>query len=292
VAFEDPSGFARAEIAKQPSPRSSGFWDRAADAAGLKVTELFADDLRENGDVYEAVAREKAVNAANAVANAYQQIKDVQQYNGERRAEDILWSLGGPLATIGRRGYSAWVLGNAVADDPARAAKSLVCTPNCWQLPVAIGEGILIGGLTSRALADMPPGEMVTIYRGINQKHHSFATQSQGLVRPNRRWWQALYSRDATPLEHNIGRGGTLNSSRTSWSFSEDVAINYALRPGEAGVVLRKTMLRSRLTESPNLKDVTLIHRGGPQVSEMEVQVGGVLRILPSDIRAVFVRTT
>nr|WP_320014948.1 SpvB/TcaC N-terminal domain-containing protein [uncultured Desulfobacter sp.] len=120
--------------------------------------------------------------------------------------------------------------------------------------------------------------DMVTVYRGVNQSHYDFAAQSQGVVRPNNQWWQFWKGRGSSPIEHNVGRGGTLNSPYTSWTTDPEVAINFALRPGPSpGVVITAEVPRSSIIASPNMKDVVLI-QGGGIVSEAEVFLRGTIR--------------
>jgi hypothetical protein len=122
----------------------------------------------------------------------------------------------------------------------------------------------------------------MTLYRGVNESHALFADQAEGLVIPNRRWWQ-FWVRPATAFEHNAVRGGTLYSPATSWTTDPRVALNFALRPNGAGVVLKAEIPLSRIIPSPNLKTVWLI-QGGGEVSEAEVLVRGVVRAMATKV--------
>jgi hypothetical protein len=125
--------------------------------------------------------------------------------------------------------------------------------------------------------APRPPVPTIRLYRGVNSSHFRFAEQSTGLVRPNRRWWQFWRPR-SSPLEHNVGRGGTLDSPFSSWTTDPRVAENFALRPGPSqGVVISADVPITQTVVSPNLKEVVLI-QGGGLVSEAEVLVRGVVR--------------
>lgn len=127
-----------------------------------------------------------------------------------------------------------------------------------------------------------PPVETVTLYRGVNQSHAHFATQSRGIVRPNRRWWQ-FWKRPSSALEHN--KGGTRNSPYTSWTTDPRVAENLALRPGNtSGIVIKAEVPISRTVVSPNLKDGVLIQTG-EFVTEAEVLVRGVIRGKPMRVK-------
>lgn len=117
--------------------------------------------------------------------------------------------------------------------------------------------------------------ELVTIYRGVNSSHVHFALQSSGVVKPNNRWWQFWKGRGSSPYQHNAGE--TFNSPFTSWTTDPRVAENFARRPGGPGVVIQARVAASRLIESPNMKEVSLI-QGGGGVSEAEVLIRGTLR--------------
>jgi len=117
----------------------------------------------------------------------------------------------------------------------------------------------------------------ITLYRGVNKSNFNFAAQATGLVKPNRRWWQ-FWKTASSPLEHNVGLGGTVKSSYTSWTTDPRVAENFALRPGNTpGVVITAEVPFSRIVVSPNLKEVVLPWGGGV-VPESEVLVKGVVR--------------
>ena len=140
-----------------------------------------------------------------------------------------------------------------------------------------------------RAALDDAMGE-IDVYRGVNGTHASYAAQAAGNVQPNRRWWQ-IWRSTSTPAEHNSGIQGTRNSPYTSWSLNPDVAENYALRSQQRGrlapgVVLHLRVPFSRLTLSPNTKDIGLV-QGGGSVSEAEVLIRGRICVPPSGIRAV-----
>ncbi|HEX9060909.1 MAG TPA: RHS repeat-associated core domain-containing protein, partial [Clostridia bacterium] len=121
--------------------------------------------------------------------------------------------------------------------------------------------------------------DFVTLYRGVNESHVDFANSSKGIVTPNRRWWQ-VWKPKSTPLEHNAGYKGTLNSPYTSWTTNPDVAENFALRNGvngggsTKGVVLEVQVPRSKILESPNTFKVKLIQNRN-EVSESEVFLKG-----------------
>jgi len=117
--------------------------------------------------------------------------------------------------------------------------------------------------LASRGTAE----ETVVLYRGVNSSHVFYESAERGIVRPN--------GGLASPAEHNIAPGGTLSSPYTSWTTNPDVAINYALRPGGGGVVIRAEVPVSRVARSPDMMKITLKHKPGEVVSESEILVRG-----------------
>jgi RHS repeat-associated protein len=118
--------------------------------------------------------------------------------------------------------------------------------------------------------------ETITLYRGVNESHTLFAEQSLGGVRPNHPWWK-FWEGAASAYEHNVVPGATLRSPFTSWTTDPEVAMNFALRPGGGGVVIRAEVPLSQVLQSPNLKEVLLIHTK-EVVSEAEYLVKGAVK--------------
>jgi RHS repeat-associated protein len=149
------------------------------------------------------------------------------------------------------------------------------------------GLGFVLTAATSLGSllqAERGAGGTIRLYRGVNESHYDFAAQSTGLVRPNRRWWE-LWKIPSSPLEHNVGAGGTLRSPYTSWTTDPDVALNFALRPGPSpGVVITADVPIGKIRVSPNLKSVGLV-QSGASVSEAEVLVKGTVRGKASAVR-------
>lgn len=143
-----------------------------------------------------------------------------------------------------------------------------IATDGAWAAYAAERYGVATASYNLR--------HYVTLYRGVNATHAKYAQQSTGLVTPNRRWWQ-FWRGKSTALQHNTGKGGTLNSPYTSWTTDPKVAKNFAQRPpGTGGVVLEARVHVSKVRLSPNLHEVRL--PGGSVVSEAEVLVKGAVR--------------
>jgi RHS repeat-associated protein len=166
-------------------------------------------------------------------------------------------------------------------DEANQKLEEFALTSIVPELPGAVGG---LGRATTAARALRAGTELeeggkatVTLYRGVNQSHVDFAAQSQGLVRPNKRWWQ-FWKTASTPIEHNAAMGGTLSSEFTSWTTDIRVAENFARRPGDtAGAIITAEVRISKTVVSPNTKEVVLIMTG-ELVSEAEVLVKGVVR--------------
>jgi hypothetical protein len=116
----------------------------------------------------------------------------------------------------------------------------------------------------------------VRVFRGVNESNIAYERAAEGIVKPNKQWWQ-VWKQGATPLEHNAIRGATIESPYTSWTTDQAVAENFALRPTGQGVVVTADVPVSRLVASPNLKTVVL-RQSGAQVSESEVLIRGTVR--------------
>ncbi len=101
----------------------------------------------------------------------------------------------------------------------------------------------------------------ITLYRGVNENNVHYPDALNGIVKPN--------GGVATAMEHNTV--STLNSPFTSWTTNPEVAINFALRPGGEGVVLKTKVNVNDIIKSPNTKNVQLLQKPTSIVSESEV---------------------
>jgi hypothetical protein len=150
------------------------------------------------------------------------------------------------------------------------AGREVIVTAITWPVFGALGKGV--GRLCK-------PQPTVTLCRGVNEGAGAgFELAEQGIVQPNRRWWQ-FWKPSASPLEHNVGAGGTLNSPYTSWTTDFSVAENFALLPetSSRGVIVVVEVPASRVIQSPNLMQVYL-HQSGRIASESEVLIRGTIK--------------
>jgi RHS repeat-associated protein len=171
--------------------------------------------------------------------------------NTERAAADKVASAE-ETKNIFAMGFAVGVLGSK-SSKPA-AAKS---TPEAKTNNQATAAN---GGNTQAAKSNT-----TTMYRGVNENNVGYNEALKGNATPN--------GGSATPLQHNTT--STLNSPFTSWTPNPEVALNFALRPAGAGVVLTAQIPNSKIVVSPNTKQVQLIQNPSVVVSESEVLVKG-----------------